>query len=79
MKDRKEVIVEGEIYKYSKFYNRLESYEILENGYHIWSQKEGVPSIRCPKCHNDKFVIRIPGGYGSTTLHCECGEVLEMD
>jgi hypothetical protein len=76
MKDRKEVIIEGELYRYCKFYNRLQS--VCENG--GWSDKEGVPSIRRPKCHNDKFYIRIPSrGYASTILHCECGEVLKMD
>lgn len=79
MKNREEVIVDGEPYRYSDCYNRLESYEILENGCYSWSQKEGVPSIRCPKCHNDKFSFRIGRGYGSTTLHCECGEVLTDD
>jgi hypothetical protein len=78
MKNDEEVYIDGELYLYSEYYNRLDALTHTDRGY-TWTQKEGVPSIRCPMCHGDKFMIRIPKGYASIKLYCGCGQVLKMD
>lgn len=79
MKGGEEVIIEGKLYRYDEFYNRLEFMRKNDKELWEWDQEKGVPSIRCPKCYSGQFMIKMTKSYGSTELHCECGEILTMD
>lgn len=63
-------LIHGKNYFYNKSYDRLELITDTDDPWDSMAQHE-PSSIRCPKCHNDKFTI----GYGhyECYAYCKCG------
>ena len=64
MQDNEKIEINGIIYEYSKYYDRLES------------ERDEIPGVLCPKCYNDTFQL----SYGNYEIiaHCKCGHSMTV-
>ena len=67
MKDNQEITIENEVYKYCKFYDRLEN---------IKGELTNKPAIACPKCLNTLFTITY--GHYECIANCKCGHSMTV-
>jgi len=69
MKDKEEITIDGEIFVYDDFYDRLQHKDALNR---LWSDIiDVIPSIRCSKCTGKSFEISY-GNY-ECIANCPCG------
>ena len=69
MEDKEKVEINGEIYEYSAFYDRLE----------LTGDRDGTysqPAIACPKCRD--FAFRITYGEWECVANCKCGHSMTI-
>lgn len=69
MKDKGRIEINGAVYQYNEFYDRLERPE-FEDG------TSEQPAIACPKCKGLEF--RITYGEWCCIANCRCGHSMDV-
>lgn len=64
MEDNEITIINNKIFKYNKYYDRLETEDNIS------------PSIACPKCKNTLFQISYETY--QCNANCKCGHIMEI-
>lgn len=69
LKDEEKVEVNGVVYHYDAYYERLQLPDFQDGDYN-------VPAIACPKCHN--LDLRLGYGEWECVAYCKCGHSMTV-